>query len=275
MGPLVMMLMLPLRAEYVGLTARGSLVTNNLIITSNPSSEADNGSNLPSLRFGLEPLCSVIEGDLAGTSLSIKTGKGQSLASFKVEDDKTLLELGNLKVNGHLDISDGSFIINGKNQWRLAVHEVFTLNMAPEGWDVSNPEIVTDCAGVIMLGGYKKFSQGEISKIYTNLPPHEYIRVVANYHFLDNWTGDTGFLRINAGKDGSLVHVWTDSHTAAAKGINVCGNPNVPESKFSVPIDITIPHSSSKIKLGFGSTMKTNIPDEASWGISLVELYIK
>lgn len=52
-----------------------------------------------------------------------------------------------------------------------------------------------------MLGGYGLMAGGENTKTFDNLPKHEKIRVVANYHFIDAWTGETGFMRMGIGKE--------------------------------------------------------------------------
>lgn len=82
-------------------------------------------------------------------------------------------------------------------------------------------------------------------------------------------------MRANLGKDGSMVHVWTEKHTQESDaGVNVCGG-TTPDDKFSSLIDVVLPHSAASIKLGFGSTMTIDDPMDASWGISALELYVK
>ena len=60
-----------------------------------------------------------------------------------------------------------------------------------------------------MLGGYGKFAGGEVKKTFTDLPPHNQLRIEANYSFIDSWSGETGFMRLNIGNDNSMVYVWT------------------------------------------------------------------
>ena len=79
-------------------------------------------------------------------------------------------------------------------------------------------------------------------------------------------------------------YVWTQSYSAAAStskkasGVNVCGDEQVVEMKFSVPIDITAKHSSDTLKVTFGTKLgiisETNLVG-ASWGLSKVDLYLK
>lgn len=40
-----------------------------------------------------------------------------------------------------------------------------------------------------MLGGFGKFSKGEVRKTFTQIPIHSKIRITANYHFIDAWAG--------------------------------------------------------------------------------------
>lgn len=55
-----------------------------------------------------------------------------------------------------------------------------------EGW--TNNE-VTQCGALKMLGGYGKFAGGEVRKTFSGLPPHQKLRIVAAYHFIDGWVG--------------------------------------------------------------------------------------
>jgi hypothetical protein len=40
-----------------------------------------------------------------------------------------------------------------------------------------------------MLGGYGKFSKGEVRKTFSDFPHHSKIRIKANFHFIDAWAG--------------------------------------------------------------------------------------
>ena len=109
---------------------------------------------------------------------------------------------------------------------------------------------VTEC-GVKMYGGHCTTSKEEIVKTITDLPAHKKLRVVANYHFIDAWEGETGFAKIND------QIVWADTHDVQGqkKGISLCGRSEVAEAKFASKIDVTIPHTESFLKLSFGATL--------------------
>ena len=77
----------------------------------------------------------------------------------------------------------GEFIFRDKKQFTLLVHENFA---APEGWSSNE---VSSCGAVQMLGGYGKFAGGEVRKQFAQLPPHQKLRIVANFHFIDGWVG--------------------------------------------------------------------------------------
>merc|ERR1719261_1295381 len=101
----------------------------------------------------------------------------------------------------------GDLTIGGVPQWRLVSTEDFSAQGV--GWSRAD---VSQCAGVSMLGGFCKFGQGEVIKTFTGLPPHKQLRIVANYHFIDRWIGESGYMKLNIGRDGSPVVVWTEQH---------------------------------------------------------------
>lgn len=98
-----------------------------------------------------------------------------------------------------------------------------------------------------------------------------------------HYLGETAFMRMNIGTDGSMLHVWTDRHSQSQvkdlfslfsdlnvaqelNGVNVCGS-DVAESKFGVGIDTAVPHNSESLRVGFGSTIESEDPFDVSWGV--------
>lgn len=164
----------------------------------------------------------------------------------------------------------GDFYVEKVKQWKLLIHENYWSE--PYGW--TNNSIST-CGGVNMLGGYGILAGGEILKEFTDIPKHNHIRIIASYHFIDAWSGETGFMRVNAGKDNNLEYVWTERHDFS-KGANVtsiCG-AKYPENKLTSPIDLTFPHDQKSLVVSFGSTLDQD-PFENSFGISNLQIYIK
>jgi len=164
----------------------------------------------------------------------------------------------------------GDFYISTVKQWKLFIYENYWSE--PYGW--TNNSIST-CGGINMLGGYGLLSGGEIMKEFTEIPTHSVIRIVANYHYIDAWSGETGFMRVNNGKDKTMEYVWTEKHDFS-KGANVtsiCG-AKYPENKLTTNIDLTFPHSDTSLVIGFGSTLDQD-PLENSFGVSNLQIYLK
>ena len=173
------------------------------------------------------------------------------------------LSLNETYINGNLKIK-------GINQWKLIYEENFEESI--EGWSNNT---ISKCNGITMLGGYCIFSKGETEKIYDKLPEHSMIRIQANYHFIDNWNGESGYLKINNGNNGEMNYIWIESYTAfeGNYGINVCGG-KMPEGKFSSPIDVVVNHNSDSLKIAFGSNLEMDPCDE-SFGISAIRIFVR
>ena len=163
------------------------------------------------------------------------------------EQNQVNLFSKNLNLNNETYIN-GNLKIKGINQWKLIYEEIEEF----EGW--SNNKI-SFCGGIKMLGGYCIFSNIETEKIYNNIPEHNMIRIKANDHFIDNWNGESGYMKI--GNNEEMNFIWTESYSAfeGNKGINICGG-KMNEGKFSSPIDIIIPHKDNYIKIAFGSNLQ-------------------
>ena len=96
-----------------------------------------------------------------------------------------------------------------------------------------------------------------------------------NFHFIDNWTGEIGYAKL----DDEVI--WLESHNWCEKvmpwsckkyGINSCGN-EYPDL-LSRPGVYVGPHNKDTLTLGFTSTLKKQAC-EASWGIDDIQIYIK
>merc|ERR1711865_1024964 len=140
-------------------------------------------------------------------------------SAFAVEQGAGGLNISSLTVGvpaGHsakLELTDtaqtwsfGAFN-DGVRQWKLVKQEQF--DVSAEGWSNTS---TTACGGYQMLGGYRMFAGGEVKKTFENLPAHKMLRVVANFHFIDAWTGEYAYSRVDDN------YVWTDtySHEASA-----------------------------------------------------------
>merc|ERR1711998_18381 len=193
--------------------------------------------------------------------------KGESKA-VSVSKDGALNVFTPVLSTGDLDVAT-SVTLSGAKQWKLVSQENF--DKGALGW--SN-DTTTTCGGYALLGGFGQFAGGEVKKTFANLTEHTQVRVVATFHFIDSWRGETAFSRV----DDS--YVWTDRYdsspgTGATKG-NICGKTDVPEMKFAVPVDVVAPHDpmATRVKVSFGATLDAD-PSTASWGLSSVAVYIR
>lgn len=166
----------------------------------------------------------------------------------------------------------GGVSVRGVRQWQLAQAEDFSSSGA--GW--SRQEL-TRCGGVAMLGGFCRFSRGEVNKTYWGLPPHKQVRVTGTFHFIDRWIGETGYMKLSIGEANAPVVVWSEQHLEqmSKNGISLCGQTGTPEGKFSVPFDVMVSHTTESLAVSFGSTMEDADPCDESWGVSGVELYVR
>jgi len=193
----------------------------------------------------------------------------RSLPVVEITPDGNVAVEGKIVAAGDVQIGSdagGSFTFKNIPQWLLHIDDS---SFDDGGW--SNATVST-CGGspIPILGGYGHFSGGSTSRTYRQLPSHQEIRVKANWHFIDSWSSEFGFAKIDH------ATVWTDTHESFGQntnGINLCGAPTT-EGKFAVPIDLALPHTSNSMVLSFGAKMNRN-PLEASWGISGLQIYVR
>lgn len=75
-----------------------------------------------------------------------------------------------------------------------------------------------------LLGGYCRTSTQTLSKSFSNLPKHTRVRIQANFHFIDSWTGDTAYMKVTETEDmHSMAYAWTDSfdYVSTHNAVNV------------------------------------------------------
>jgi len=205
--------------------------------------------------------------DSAGNFQVAQTAQTSPLINL---DSVDTLHLSSKKVEALKLNAVNGVAVRGVQQWQLVASDDFST--LGSGW--SRDEI-TKCGGVSMLGGYCKFSRGEVSKTFAGLPPHKQLKVVASYHFIDRWVGETGFMKLDIGTGDCAVPVWSNQHTQETVGASLCGNEAIAEGKFAAPVEVTVPHSKASVQVSFGSTMSAVDACTESWGISGVEVYVR
>jgi len=159
-------------------------------------------------------------------------------------------------------------------QWKMVALEIFSRKSPVDlGWfagDLNTPTL--NCSGLVLVTGatgpQKVAGMDSYVKHYEALPPHDQIRIQATVHFIDDWQGETAYMKLGE------AYVWTDSHDQRSSrgNFNVCGG-KYPDSKFSVPIDVTISHNSDDLRLAFGSTLDQTAV--AAFGMSSVSVSVR
>ncbi|CAG9328224.1 unnamed protein product [Blepharisma stoltei] len=216
--------------------------------------------------------CEGIEASSINTTGTISTS--QDITTDQVETSSIILsELSldeiyalsdTITINANLIInspssSESSFL---ETSWVLRDHHDFELGS--HGW--SHDKRNTCDGEDFFLGGHCAFSHEEVSKKF-KLPPHNMVKISANYHMLDKWEGETAYMKA----DGKIV--WTMTGTSHEQGADICGGKQ-PDAKFAVPVDVTIPHSGGILEVTFGSTLKGD-PCNASYAIDDVMVYLR
>jgi len=125
---------------------------------------------------------------------------------------------------------------------------------------------------VIKCNGFSMLSPKPgrtVSTTYMGLPKHTHIRVTATVHFIDDWQGETAWMKLNE------FTVWTESHDQknTAGKFSICGSDLYPESRFSAPIDLTWPHTAKNLDLALGSNLDEG--SDARFAVSNVAIYTR
>lgn len=200
-----------------------------------------------------------------GTVEVIGTFSSDSLNATLIQADSVTVKLikppsGTLTIQGDVSIgsssSTSSFL---QLEWGLVYSEDFETEA--KGWSSQNR---STCAGDTFLGGACNMSNNE-SALKVNLEPHSRLRVKANYHMIDSWLGQTGYLKVDE------VVLW--SRPGLFGKLNACGGQS-PDAAMNLAIDVTLPHSSSSVSVVFGSTLPKDAC-EASYGVDDVEIYVQ
>jgi len=270
---------------FVSISSRSKIkkLTDNLKLLSKEESRLKSlltGTNLTSL--------TVVAGEF--NNAEVRIGCASNFFSFKMKGQDKSFVISNMnkpilainKDSNLLILSkqfeakkgfqfNGDLKFRGVKQWKLFFEEDLSQDNVT-GW---TKNVVTECGGIRMIGGYCQFGGGEFKKSFLKLPEHTQLRIEATYHFIDSWDNEAGYMRANNGRDGEMQYLWIDRYSAfvGSNGINVCGG-RWPEGRLSAPIDVTIPHKSNNVTLGFGSTIDQDACDE-SFGISGIRIYVR
>ena len=92
--------------------------------------------------------------------------------------------------------------------WTQISLDDFSILSGADGWSFTSKSICPQNQN-LFLGGHCLLSNQNVFKVFTNLPEHSKILVTANVHFIDNWDGETCWLKL----DDSTI-LWEKSVTA-------------------------------------------------------------
>jgi hypothetical protein len=214
-------------------------------------------------------LGSIIVGPEGSIEISLNN---TPVALYNPIDDTFIIE-GDLDVN-NIDLEDDQFleiVYDGTNQWKQYAYEDF--QGVTTGW---NNTAMSSCgtSNNKFLGGYCNFGATAVSKTWSGLPKHSQIRVTFNYHFIDEWTGQAGYAKIDGKYVWQMAYTWCDSVLpwyCQKFGINACG-AEYPD-KLAQFVQADTIHSADSLTLIVSSTL-TQDACQASWGIDDVSIYI-
>lgn len=223
-----------------------------------------------------------IDGTLNAKKATALTAKVNQLTTSAIVPSKgTLIIDGDLAiVNSAPQVRAVSFIaedviIGGVRQWKLVRHEDFEGENAAEGWSLLETSSCSPKSRDHFLGGHCRIGDGEVSKRFHSLPPHSQLRVTARMHMIDNWQGETAFLKL----DEHVVWAEHSLKTEPHVGLHVCGSDRFPEKRMSIPIDVSMRHEAAFIEVAFGSrAFPHNAPEDPcdrSFGVDDVMLYVR
>jgi hypothetical protein len=293
-----------------GVMAAGSIIANNATVkgtliarqlkTKRLAAHTMSVGELKTTRLSSPTGTIVIEGDLLithsraleyGTAGTARNGTKALKATKTGKTSKSKTAKG-------MSFLAEEVIVGGVKQWALVRQEHFqNTDERDNGWrlvgsdNINQPIPTSVCERMSpndrFLGGHCQLSNGPVQKRFTHLPPHSQIRLTARYHFIDHWTGETGFASIDNN------YVWTQSHrippaiAGITVGMQLCGSDQYPETRMSSPIDVTAPHTADHVWIAFGSHSASSggkprsLKEEEqsacdrSFGIDDVEIYIR
>lgn len=198
-------------------------------------------------------------------------GKGKGKGFFIKENDDVLFSCNNEnECTLYSDVMSvealrvDSLRIHNTPQWRMGSLDMFDENVS--GWSGGE---VYKCPGFSLLSGQKNPKGDSVTKQFVNLPEHNQIRVEANFHMLDDFQGETCYMKI--GKH--IVATKSHDQRNVRGALNICGDVNIPDSSSSVTFSAAVAHAGEDLSVSFGCTVEkfTNV----IFGPSSVAVYYR
>jgi hypothetical protein len=155
---------------------------------------------------------------------------------------------------------------NYKKDWKLIGSDDFNSQEDIKGWNFVSTSYCGSSSD-LFLGGHCLLSNQIVKKTYNDLPKHTRVLVTANVHFIDDWQGETAYVKI----DDKVA--WMKSVRSGPTSINICGG-SYGEAAFNVPVIAEIAHDDFSLNLSFETNIERD-PCDVSFGIDNVAVYVK
>eukprot|EP00933_Yihiella_yeosuensis_P026795 TRINITY_DN20821_c0_g1_i1.p1 TRINITY_DN20821_c0_g1~~TRINITY_DN20821_c0_g1_i1.p1 ORF type:complete len:260 (-),score=28.14 TRINITY_DN20821_c0_g1_i1:524-1303(-) len=214
--------------------------------------------------------------DRARTSAIVATAGGLevrkdnfALAVFNPQ----VTSISKAAVSGILNVA--SLNVGKVRQWALFHFDTFDVPREHEQWS-DNARSNCNVAGDSFLGGHCKFAGTNTTKRFSNLSPHNKVKVRARVHFFDDWEGESVLLQVNGKTAWSQSHKWCPGllkWKCKKFGIDSCGR-NTPD-RLSVRAVATMEHSGTDLHISFASNLpKGSDACRVSWGVDDVSIEV-
>ncbi|EGR30342.1 hypothetical protein IMG5_134320, partial [Ichthyophthirius multifiliis] len=134
-----------------------------------------------------------------------------------------------------------------------------------QGWTVQGQKnLVSECAGQSVFGGYDAFGQGAVaSKVYSSGVPHYELEISFELFAIDSWDDEVFTLKL----DDKVVYTYsTQYNKVPPQGDRKISCGSTSWSDKFVVVKMNIQHNSQQFKLEMSSTLNQDANDE-SWGI--------
>ena len=158
------------------------------------------------------------------------------------------------------ELTAGAGIKN--RSWKMVYQQSFT--RAPAGWSNTARSVCGNEANY-MLGGYGLFSNTDVTYTVANLPEHTEVKVALDYHFIDSWDGEKGYIRVDT------TEIWSKTEVYDG-GNNICGQSW--GETLNYPAEGEMAHSADSFVLHVGSTLDQGPTDE-SFGFDNVRVWVR
>ncbi len=232
----------------------------------------------------------LVEGE---TGSEIEFKKGANSASITYDGNNINIENLNLVFSAGLNLPAGQTVkYNGISDWRLIETDDFETNNDYEGWIChdrwDNSNVVQyqriQLGGTVQNGYVLRahINGDDALKKQLNLTgiPHNYVKVVFTYHFLDSWEGNSqgeygyaGFSSVIAPVGGQYIIGW-NHHQDEGIGTNYWTGAISGFSDYNTRQEMVIKNSDDNLWIIVANNLNQDSFNE-SYAIDDIEIWVK